>query len=73
MHPTHVGVAHRTGEQQLLTQRLVVARHARFFTHDLERAGLLGAAVVGEKHLAHATLTQTLPDLVTIVDDGSVP
>jgi hypothetical protein len=56
-----------------LTQRFVVTRHARLFAHDLQGAGLLRTAVVRKEHLTHASLTQALPDLVTIVDDGSVP
>jgi hypothetical protein len=72
VHAANVGVAHRTGEQQLLTQRFVVARHARFFAHDLQRDGLLGTAVIGQEHLAHASLAEALADLVAIVDDSAV-
>ena len=68
-----VRVADRAREQQLLTQRFVVARHARLFAHDFQRDRLLGAAVVGEEHLAHAALAEALADLVAVVDDRAVP
>ena len=60
-------------QELLLAQRLVVAGHARFLAHDLERPGLLRAAIVGEEHLSHAAFAEALTNLVTIVDDGSVP
>ncbi len=68
----NVGVADRASEQQLLPQRFVIARHARLFAHHLQRHWLLGAAVIGEEHLAHAAFAEALANLVAVVDDGAV-
>ena len=68
----NVRMTHRTSEQELLTERLVVARHARLFAHHLERRRLLRRAVVSEEHLAHAAFAEALADLVAVVDDRAL-
>jgi hypothetical protein len=66
---THVRVADAARQEQLLTQRFVVAGHARLFADDLESDRLLGRSVIGEKHLAHPPLAEALPNLVPVVED----
>ena len=66
---THVRVAHLPGEQELLSESLVVAGHARLFSNDFQRDGLLRGPVEGEKYLTHAAFAEALADVVAVVDD----
>src|SRR5271170_2653842 len=59
----------RPREKELLAQCLVVAGHSRFFSHDLQRNGLLSRAIVREENLAHSAFSKALPNLVTVIDD----
>ena len=68
----HVGVTDRARKNELLSQCLVVAGHARFFADNLERDRLLGRAVIREKDFAHPSFAEALANLVTVVDDRSV-
>ena len=72
VHAADVRVRDRAREDQLLTERLVVAGHARVFADDLQRNRLLGRAVVREEDLTHAALSEALANFVPVVDDGPV-
>jgi hypothetical protein len=72
VHAAHVRVTHGAREQELLAERFVVARHARFLAHHLERGRLLGRPVVREEHLAHTALPEALADLVPVVHDRAL-
>ena len=65
----HVRVADAAGQERLLAQGFVVPGEAGLVPNDLQRDRLLDRSVERQEHLTHASLTETLTDLVAVVDD----
>ena len=70
VHAAHVRMTHAPREQELFAKSLlVVFGCARLFANDLECDRLQSGSVVCKEDLAHAAFSETLLDLVAVIDD----